>query len=199
MTSEAPDWDRKLYQAAPAISSAEIKLIPYCDWDNRKAGAMEVWLPTQPPVGKVGGPEVHAKVAISYLSGNSHLSGINDGVEPKSSAENPSNLTHFWPHKGTEEWVSYTWTKPVTLSGVKAYWFDDTGSGECRLPEAWHLEQLVDQKWVPIEVKSYPIAKDKYCEVSFAPIKVQSLRIVVKLQSGWAAGVRQLKVVEADE
>ena len=195
----AVDWDKKLYQNAPESKSVPIKLIPYCDWDNRKAGAMAVWMPTVPPPAPVGGPEVHAKVGISYLSGNAHLTGINDGVEPKNSGEGVNNLTHWWPHKGTEEWVSYTWKKPVSISGVKLYWFDDTGYGECRLPASWRLERQVGDKWVAVEASAYPVAKDKWCEVKFDSISTTSLRLVIKLQDGWSAGVRQWKIVEADE
>jgi hypothetical protein len=193
------DWEKKLYQSAPETRSVPIKLIPYCDWDNRKAGSMAVWLPSVPPAAPVGGPEVHAKVGISYLSGNAHLSGINDGIEPKSSSEGVNNLTHFWPHKGTEEWLTYTWKKSISVSAAKLYWFDDTGFGECRLPTSWRLEYKVGDKWVPVQSPSYPIGKDKWCEVKFEPITTTSMRLVIQLQKGWSAGVRQWKLVEADE
>ena len=193
------EWDGQLYKAATAPVPTAIKLVPYCAWDNRKAGAMEVWLPSAPPTPRIGGPEIRAKVSISYLSGNAHLSGINDAVEPKSSGEFANNLTHFWPHKGTEEWVSYSWKKPIIVAGVKVYWFDDTGYGECRLPDKWHLERFEDGKWIPIESADYAVQKDKWIEVKFPAVSTQSLRLVVRLKQGWSAGIRQWKVIEADE
>jgi DUF1680 family protein len=41
----ATDWKDKLYQAVPAARRASLTAIPYYAWDNRKAGAMQVWLP----------------------------------------------------------------------------------------------------------------------------------------------------------
>jgi hypothetical protein len=160
---------------------------------------MQVWLPVEPPSAKVGGPEARAALSISFLSGNAQIEGVNDGSEPKSSGEGVTRLTHWWPHKGTVEWVGYAWKKPISVSGAKVYWFDDTGRGECRLPESWHMERLDGDKWIPIPVASYPIHKDQWCEVKFDPIQTSALRLVVHLQSGWAAGVRQWKVVENED
>jgi hypothetical protein len=106
---------------------------------------------------------------------------------------------HWWPHKGTQEWVSYRWKKPVQAKGVRVYWFDDTGRGECRLPQSWSLERLEGDKWVPVEASAFPVEKDKWCEVDFAPIQTQGLRLVVQLKPGWAAGVRQWRIIEADD
>ena len=40
------DWDGQLYRAqAPGLRPARLKAIPYCAWDNREPGAMQVWLP----------------------------------------------------------------------------------------------------------------------------------------------------------
>jgi DUF1680 family protein len=196
---EKEEWQKRLYQPVSHMSPTPVTLVPYCVWDNRQAGEMQVWLPTEPPAARVGGPESRAALSISYLSGNAQIEGVNDGVEPKSSGEGVTRLTHWWPHKGTEEWVGYQWKKPLTISGVKVYWFDDTGRGECRLPESWRLERLDGDKWVPIQLADYPIHKDQWCEVKFPPVQTSAMRLVVKLRPGWAAGVRQWKIEEAEE
>ena len=194
------EWQRRLYQPASAPRKAALKAIPYYAWDNRQAGAMKVWLPVAPVPPKVGGLESRAKVSVSFANNNSRPSGINDGVEPKSSGEQPESLCHWWPHKGTDEWAQYTWPKPVTLSGAKAYWFDDTDRGECRLPGSWQIQFLDGNEWQPVAAQGdYAVAKDKWCEVSFAPVTTTALRLVVKLPQGWAAGVHEWKVVESDD
>jgi DUF1680 family protein len=40
-------WDGKLYRPAADVKllPTRIKAVPYCLWDNRKGGAMAVWLP----------------------------------------------------------------------------------------------------------------------------------------------------------
>jgi DUF1680 family protein len=194
------DWTRRLYQPLPQPRRVPITAIPYYAWDNRAPGPMKVWLPTAPPLPPAGGLERLAKVSVSFANNNSQPHGINDGVEPRSSGEQPAALCHWWPHKNTEEWAQYTWTKPVTVSGARVYWFDDTGRGACRLPAAWRIEYRDGADWKPVQVRGdYPIAKDRWCEVTFEPVQTTALRLVVKLQKDWAAGVHEWKLIEADE
>jgi len=43
------DWSHALYQRAVVSSKrTEITAVPYCVWDNRRAGPMKVWLPVGP-------------------------------------------------------------------------------------------------------------------------------------------------------
>ncbi len=53
-----PNWDRTLYQPLKVAKKVKATLVPYGYWDNRKAGAMEVWLPLIPPPAKISGPSV---------------------------------------------------------------------------------------------------------------------------------------------
>lgn len=193
------EWKRKLYQPALNARRVPIKAIPYYAWDNRSPGAMKVWLPTTPPTPTHAGLEARAKVTVSFANNNSTPVAINDGVVAKRSSEAPAANCHWWPHKGTEEWAQYVWDKPATVSGARVLWFDDTGRGECRLPAAWRIEFRDGQAWKPVAARdTYPVAKDKWCEVSFAPVQTTALRLVVKLQQDWAAGVHEWQVTEAD-
>jgi hypothetical protein len=161
---------------------------------------MKVWLPVAPPVPVIGGIEIQANVTVSFASSNSQASGINDGIEPKSSGEQPAALCHWWPHKNTEEWAQYTWKKTVTASGARVYWFDDAGRGACRLPASWQIEYLDAGVWKSVKARgSYTIAKDKWCEVEFEPVTTTAMRLAVKLQKDWAAGVHEWKVVAFEE
>ena len=46
LTADEAGWDGQLYRAqAPSPRSCDITAIPYYVWDNRAAGAMQVWLP----------------------------------------------------------------------------------------------------------------------------------------------------------
>jgi len=194
------DWSRKLYQSLAPARRVPITAIPYYAWDNRKPGAMKVWLPVAPPIPSVGGLETQAKVSVSFANNNSKPHGLNDGLEPKSSGDQPPALCHWWPHKNSDEWAQYTWKKPVTVSGARVYWFDDTGRGACRLPASWQIQYLDGSDWKAVTVKGdYPIAKDKWCEVSFTPVTTTALRLAVKLQNDWAAGAHEWKVVQADD
>ncbi len=195
-----PDWTRRLYQASAPARRVPIRAIPYYAWDNRAAGPMKVWIPVAPEVPAAGGPEAHAKVTLSFVSDNCQPEAIHDGVEPKRSGEQSAANCHWWPHKGTDEWAQYTWNTPVTVNGSKVYWFDDTGRGECRLPASWRLEFLDGNDWQPVKTTGeFTVAMDKWCEVAFDPVTTTALRLRVKLQPNWAAGVHEWKVREAGE
>lgn len=195
-----PDWSRMLYQASPLARRVPVKAIPYYAWDNRQAGPMKVWLPVAPPVSAVGGLEAQAKITVSFANNNSQPNGLNDGVEPKTSGDQPAALCHWWPHKNRGEWAQYTWKKPVTVGGAKVYWFDDTGRGGCRLPASWQIQYLEGNDWKPVAMKKdYVIAKDQWCEAAFAPVTTTALRLAVKLQKDWAAGAHEWKVAEVEE
>jgi uncharacterized protein len=62
---------------------------------------MQVWMPVSPPAPVVGGLETQAEVSLSFVSGNCHPHGINDGVVPKDSRDHPGALCHWWPRRGT--------------------------------------------------------------------------------------------------
>lgn len=144
--------------------------------------------------------EIPLKDGLSFTSGNCQPWGINDGLEPRDSNEQPDALCHWWPHRGADEWAQYTWKTPMTVQGAKVYWFDDTGRGACRLPESWPVGYLDGSAWKPVTATSdYPIKKDGLCEVSFAPVKTATLRLEVQMRKGWAAGVHEWKVQEGEE
>jgi DUF1680 family protein len=192
-------WRRSLYQPAAPARRVALKAIPYYAWDNREAGAMKVWLPISPTVLPARELEAKAKVTVSFANDNCQPQGINDGLEPKSSGEQPANLCHWWPHKGTAEWAQYSWKTPVQVSGARVYWFDDTGRGECRLPASWRIEYLAAGNWSPVAAtEAYAVTKDQWCAVRFAPVKTTALRLAVQLPPNFATGVHEWKVDEAD-
>lgn len=194
------DWARRLYQPAPAPRDVSIRAIPYYAWDNRQPGPMRVWHPLSPPAPRFGGLEAQAKVDVSFANSNAQPSGINDGVEPANSGEQPAALCHWWPHKGTEEWVQYSWPQPVGVAGARVYWFDDTGRGACRLPASWRIEYRDGETWKRVAAQAETtVAKDRWCEIRFAPVSTTALRLVVKLQADWAAAAHEWRLLEADE
>lgn len=188
------EWDRVLYQPVGPARTAKVRAVPYAVWDNRKAGPMEVWMPTVEPPGRFGGPEVHAQVALSYTSGNAQPWAVNDGLAVAKSGEQPDALCHFWPHKGSVEWIQYTWTKPITIRGVEVFWFDDTGRGECRLPTSWKLQRLDGDQWLDVKAE-FPVPLDQWSKVAFAPFSTTKLRLSMQMQTGWSAGVHEWKVL----
>ena len=56
--------------------------------------------------------------------------------DPVGSYDPAAGYFHWWPKQGTVEWLEYTWKEPVTTGSVDLYWYDDTGHGGCRIPDA---------------------------------------------------------------
>jgi len=194
-------WAGGLYKPSATARTVAFTAVPYYAWDNRKPGPMEVWMPMSPPPPTVSTIEGDARVTISFPnSGYAKPYGINDGIQPKSSGEQPAALCHWWPHKGTTEWAQYDWEKPVSLNASSVYWFDDTGRGECRIPSSWRILYKSGNDWVPVKLTSdsYPVKLDRWCRVEFEPVKTTALRLEFKMKDGWAAGVHEWKV-EAPE
>ncbi|HSV73661.1 MAG TPA: beta-L-arabinofuranosidase domain-containing protein [Chthonomonadales bacterium] len=189
-------WSRALYRPAGQLRSASLTAVPYCVWDNREAGAMRVWMPETPDAPPAGGPESTAQVRVSFQHTNSRPAAINDGIEPRSSADQlAGNICHWWPHLGGREWVQYTWPTEITVAGCRVYWFDDTGTGACRIPAAWEVQYLAGGAWRPVvATRSYETARDRWCEVAFEPVRTRALRIVVTQQYGYASGIHEWHV-----
>jgi uncharacterized protein len=170
--------------------------IPYYAWANRGAGEMIVWIPnneanvTPPP------PPTIASTSKVNASERAHNpSAINDQSEPRSSRDNSDIYLHWWPEKGTTEWVEYAFAKPATVSETEIYWYDDTGRGECRVPTSWRLLYKDGSEWKPVEVNGqYGVEKDRFNKVNFKPVITTGLRIEVTMQKDWSAGIQEWKV-----
>ena len=196
---QSAEWDRTLYQPIQSVQTISATFVPYGFWCNRGRGKMTVWVPTVQPPARILTVAAKAKVSMSFVSGNAQPWGINDGVEPASSGEQPRALAHWWPHKGGEEWIQYAWDKPIRAKGVELYFFDDTGRGECRLPQSWKLQALISGKWQDVKLDSAPVLLDKWCKASFDPVTTTALRVVVQQKPNWASGIHEWKVTQAEE
>ncbi len=185
------------YQANGQISRREqaFTAIPYYAWANRGRGQMEVWIAEQDAAAKPSAwptLAIQSDVSASHPHTNPH--SVKDGEEPESSSD-PVSSFDWWPRKGTEEWIQYDFPKIATVSSSQVYWFDDTGSGEVRLPASWRLAYRDDGDWKPVEqLGAYGVAKDRYNSVRFKSVRTNGLRLEVSLQPGWSAGVKEWKV-----
>ena len=181
--------DGSVHQAAQPFTA-----IPYFAWANRGRGEMAVWLaddvrhasPTMQPTLASG-----AKVTTS--GGNSPFA-INSPHEPKSSVDQ-SQFFHWWPKKGTTEWVEYAFSQPTRVHQADLYWFDDTGVGECRVPKSWRLLVWVDNAWKPVETEdTFGVKLNAYNSVQFSPISTTKMRLEVDLQGEWSGGIQQWRI-----
>ncbi|MGQ9578936.1 MAG: glycoside hydrolase family 127 protein [Candidatus Aminicenantales bacterium] len=169
--------------------------IPYYAWAHRGNGEMAVWLAREESKARpFPKPTIASRSKVS-ASRNQPARGVNDQWTPESSNDRSHPYLHWWPHKGTLEWVQYDFEKPAAVSLVEVYWFDDTGEGECRIPATWRVLYREDGQWKPVEnLTPYSVSKDAFCRLEFKPVTTDGLRLEIQAQKDFAAGVLEWKV-----
>ena len=132
----------------------------------------------------------------SHTHGSDTVEALTDGAIPQSSNDQTIRRFTWWPRKGSEEWVIYAMDEPREVTAFQVYWFDDTGMGECRTPQAWRLlarrvgGEGGKDEWVEVANRSdYEVARDRFCKVTFDPVTTDQLKIVVQLQGNYSSGV----------
>lgn len=133
-------------------------------------------------------------IIVSFQGHGGPASAILDAPDPRSSRGEGVPRFTFWDHTGTDEWLEWSFGRAQKVSSVSAYWFDDTGSGKCRVPAAWKLLYRKNGVWLPV---SNPSAlgtdKDTPNTVKFDPVETSSLRLEINLQENASGGLLQLK------
>jgi len=169
--------------------------IPYYAWAHRGKGEMAVWLPRRPSAARPLPAPTLASTATLTTSGGKNPQAIHDQIEAKSSIDHSNPFFHWWPKKGTLEWVQLDFAKHETVSRVEVYWFDDTGRGQCRLPESWRLLYRDGEEWKPVSgPDAFGVEKDRYNVTTFDAIETDGLRLEVQLRETWSAGIHEWKV-----
>jgi hypothetical protein len=169
---------------------------PYFAWANRGRWAMSVWIPTSPErTMPLKAPTIAALSRITASEGSKDTVAINDQLLPKASVDQSVPNQHWWPKKGTIEWVELAFDGLREVSSIKVYWFDDTAVGECKVPASWRVMVQVDGQWRPIETSdTYGVRPDGFNEVKFKKVTASNLRIEVKMQDGWSTGIHEVAI-----
>jgi DUF1680 family protein len=179
----------------------EFTAIPYYAWANRGRGEMTVWLArTESAARPLPYPTIAStsKATASAEGVRPDVRALNDQREPKNSNDHSNRYLHWWPHKGTKEWVQYDFAKPAKVEAVEVYWFDDTGVGECRLPKSWELFYRTKGEWKPVERPSgYGCQADRYNRTTFIPVETDGLRLEVQLPQNFSCGIHEWRVEPA--
>lgn len=169
--------------------------IPYYAWCHRGRGQMAVWLAREVTATKPLPAPTIAHTSQVTVSGGGAVSALTDQLEPGSSDDHSNPFFHWWPHKGTLEWVQYDFKKPEEVSVAEVYWFDDTGIGECRLPRSWRLLYKDGDDWKPVaHLEPYGMEKDTYNKVTFEKVRTNGLRLEVQLPDRFSAGIHEWRV-----
>jgi DUF1680 family protein len=164
--------------------------IPYYAWANRGRGEMLVWLPRTEEAGRpLPFPTIASRATVT-TSGTRSPRPINDQAEPRASNDQAEGFFHWWPKKGTTEWVEYAFATPQSVREAAVYWYDDTGTGQVRVPQSWRILYRDGDAWRPVEAAGeYPVGKDRYDRIAFKSVTTSGLRLEVRLQPEFSAGI----------
>jgi hypothetical protein len=190
---QIPQWtmDRHglcgVLQDSPAASdlpTERVTLIPM--------GAARLRISAFPVIGS--GADAHEWTAPTLVASASHehdsLDALSDNIIPSSSRDETIPRFTWWDHKGSTEWVEYNYGSAKQLSTTSVYWFDDTGKGECRVPQSWRVLYKDGDEWKPAAASSdYGIRSDTWNNVSFAPVTTTAVRVEVQLQPHFSGGI----------
>jgi hypothetical protein len=155
-------------------------------------GAARLRISAFPVIGS--GPSAREWSAPALAASASHehdsLDALSDNIIPSSSHDEGVPRFTWWDQKGTTEWVEYDYASPKQLSITSIYWFDDTGKGECRVPQSWRLLYKEGDEWKPVTASSdYGVQSDGWNNVSFAPVTTTAARVEVQLQPHYSGGI----------
>ncbi|HEY4262727.1 MAG TPA: hypothetical protein VGM98_21385, partial [Schlesneria sp.] len=179
-----------------AISDAPLTAIPFYVASNRAPTQMRVWLPA------VIDKAIESTLATRSTPSASHcwqldsVGAINDGVVPQKSSDNTIPRLSWWDHRGTVEWAQLDFPQETPVAKLSLFWFADRPiSGGCDVPQSWQLLYRNGNDWVPVEATTeYSTKLDQFNELIFKPVTTSALRIKVKLQAGWSAGIHEVMV-----
>ena len=177
-------------QPSPARSAEKtetVSLIPM--------GAARLRLTAFPVIGD--GPDAHEwtaplrpDVAASASVEHDDIAALSNSADPAKSFDTNTPRFTWWDHKGTPEWVQYDLAHPKTISAAAVYWYDDTGSGECRVPKSWRLTYKRGDAWVPVTANTeYETDQNQFNTIKFAPVTASAFRLEVQLQAGYSGGI----------
>lgn len=183
--------------AVSAGETAPMTFVPYACWANRARGEMSVWIAREAGAAQLPPLPTYARTARWSASGGVGLESVIDQQEPARSIDHANPFFHWWPRKGTAEWVQADLASPATLAGIAVYWFDDTGIGECRLPRSWRLRAKVDGVWRDVAATGpYGVAGDRFNRTDFAPVRAEAVRLEIQLPENFSAGIHEVRLFD---
>jgi uncharacterized protein len=164
--------------------------IPYYAWSHRGQYQMTVWPARTLDAAKPAPAPTLAYKSALATSGGSDPEAIKDQLLPSSSNDGLTPYFHWWPKKGSTEWVQYHFPESGTVSAVTVHWFDDTGEGECRLPASWEIQYHDGTSWRPVaNPSSMECVLNVPSHVTFDPVLTTDIRLMITLPSGFSSGL----------
>jgi hypothetical protein len=117
----------------------------------------------------------------SALASASHTHRGDSVQAPLSKPFAPEKRWTCWSSGRREDWYAVDFGAERTLTGLKVWFFDDSGKGGCRPPTGFEVQRWQDGKWQAIDVagrKPEEPAPGENAVTFAAPVKSERIRLV---------------------
>jgi hypothetical protein len=187
-----PQWETDtedvvgLLQPSPARSAQPVETVTLIPM-----GAARLRITSFPQVSARGKDWIYrTRITASHVNDGDSLEAPDSGRVPASSADTSIPRFTWWDRRGTTEWIQYDLRTIRELSSVSAYWYDDTGSGQCRVPASWRVLWLDGSTWRPVEnTTPYAVSPDHLNTTTFTPVQAQHIRVEAELRPTFSGGL----------
>ena len=137
---------------------------------------------------------VVAQPSSSYVSGDTTLTALNDGYDPRNSRDTRRGAYGNWPRRGTQ-WVQYDWSQPISTNKIDVYWWAD-GQG-VNVPKACRLLRSDGNTFVPVGNPSgLGVARNQYNTTTFDEAVTSKLRLEIDSNDTFSTGLLEWKVYD---
>ncbi len=138
---------------------------------------------------------VVAEPSSSYVSGDTSLTALNDGFEPRRSRDRRRGSYGNWNRVGTQ-WVEYEWTQPISTNRIEVYWWAD-GQG-VGLPEACRLKYWDGQEFVEVAgAEGLGVEGDQFNVTTFEEVTTPKLRLEIDSKEPLSTGILEWRVLDS--
>ncbi|HEY3392199.1 MAG TPA: beta-L-arabinofuranosidase domain-containing protein [Lacipirellulaceae bacterium] len=138
---------------------------------------------------------VVAEPSSSYASGDTSLTALNDGHEPRRSRDRRRGSYGNWDKVGTQ-WVEYEWTQPISTNRIEVYWWAD-GQG-IGLPKACRLKYWDGQKFVEVAAaEGLGVEDDQFNVTTFDEVTTTKLRLEIDSDEPLSTGILEWRVLDS--
>ena len=117
-------------------------------------------------------------------------------TSPKHSLDGSVARLHWMDkdHRGTLEWLQYSFPKPAKFDVVEVYWFGDNPA--VMRPASWRVLHREGKDWKPVKNRGpYGVVLDKFNKVRFEPVRTDALRLEVQSQKNRSGGVYEWRAL----
>ena len=168
----------------------EFGALPYAVWANRGRRQMVLWLAREAARTKpLPAPSVASGSTVTS-SGGKNAEALADQLLPRSPDDRTIPFFHWYPKRGTREWVEYQFRQVSTISRVSLDWVDEPHPRGCQPPRVWELLARVDGHWHRV----VPAAANHRRTVEFPPVRASALRLELELEPDHTAGIYEWTV-----